>query len=297
MRFNGPMGRVRTASALGLVMLLVASCGDTTGPSAATSTSASPPETTTSTAPEPIGGVVAEIGTNRLYVVNRAFGLALRNLGDEPVAIRQVQLTSNQFTTLPITDREVTLQPGGRRFVVPLPYGEVRCDVEAEDTFDVVVVVDDGEELHLDATEEYAGAVGRVHSRECAAADVLERVDITFGDDWTRDDFVISGELSLEQRHPGDTVAIDHAVGNVIFTLHLEQDHPVLRVSDDEPSARLPVTISADRCDPHAVAEFKQPYQFLSWVAVGDGEPVPVPLVLTGGARAALVDLIAACSV
>ena len=86
---------------------------------------------------------------------------------------------------------------------MPLPYGEVRCDVEPEETFDVVVVVDDGEELHLDATEEYAGAVGRLHSRECAAADVLERVDITFGDEWTRDGIVISGELSLEQRHPG----------------------------------------------------------------------------------------------
>ena len=57
------------------------------------------------------------------------------------------------------------------------------------------------------------------------------------------------------------------------------------------------MTISADRCDPHAVAEFKTPYVFLSWVAVGDGDPVPVPLTLTGGARQALIDLIAACSV
>ena len=78
-----------------------------------------------------MGGIVAEIGTNRLYAVDHALGLALRNLGDVPVKVRQVQLASDQFTTLPITDREVTLQPGGRRFVVPLPYGEVRCDVEA----------------------------------------------------------------------------------------------------------------------------------------------------------------------
>ncbi len=286
------------ASALGLGLLLVVSCGDTTGPSADPTTTAPVAETTTSTTvPEPVGGVVAEIGTNRLYAVDHALGLALRNLGDEPVAVRQVQLASDQFTTLPITDRSVTLQPGGRRFVVPLPYGEARCDGEAAETFGVVVVVDDGEELHLDATEEYAGAVGRLHRRECAAADVLERVDITFGDEWTRDGIVITGELSLEQRHPGEPVAIDHAVGNVIFTLHLEQDHPVLRVTDEEPRARLPVTISADRCDPHAVAEFKTPYVFLSWVAVGDGEPVPVPLTLTGGAREALIDLIAACSV
>jgi hypothetical protein len=126
---------------------------------------------------------------------------------------------------------------------------------------------------------------------------VLERVDVTFGETWTRDGTAISGELRLDRRHSGAPVAIDHAVGNVIFTLHLDEDHPVLRVSDQEPSARLPITISADRCDPHAVAEFKTPYVFLSWVAVGDREPVPVPLTLTGGARQALIDLIAACSV
>ena len=297
MRFNGAMRPVRTASAVGLVLLVVASCGDTTAPSADPTTTAPAIETTTSTAPGPVGGVVAEIGTNRLYAVDHALGLALRNLGEEPVAVRQVQLTSDQFTVLPITDRAVTLQPGGRRFVVPLPYGDARCDVEPEGTFGVVVVVGDGEALHLDATEEYAGAVGRLHQRECAAADVLERVDITFGDEWTVEGSEISGELRLEQRHRGEPVEIDHTVGNVIFTLHLEQDHPVLRVSDEEPRARLPIAISADRCDPHTVAEFKTPYVFLSWVAVGDGEPVPVPLTLTGGAREALIDLIAACSV
>jgi hypothetical protein len=70
----------------------------------------------------------------------------------------------------------------------------------------------------------------------------------------------------------------------------------VLEVSDAEPTGSVPVTISADRCDPHAVAEFKTPFLFLSWVAVGEAEPVPVPLELTGGARQALEDLIATCS-
>ncbi len=196
-----------------LVAVLVASCGDTTGPSAEPSTSAPPAETTTTTAPEPVAGIVAEIGPNRLYAVHRAFGLVLRNVGDEPVTVRQVQLDSSRFASLPITDREVTLQPGGPRFVLPLPYGEVRCDGEAEDIFAVVVVVDDGQELHLDATEEYDGAVARLHTRECA------------------------------------------------------------------------------------VAEFKRPYVFLSWIEVGETKPVPVKLELIGGAREALVDLIAACSV
>jgi hypothetical protein len=100
----------------------------------------------------------------------------------------------------------------------------------------------------------------------------------------------------MAQRHTGEAVVMDDAVGNVIFNLVLRESHPVLGVTDEEPVASVPVTIRADRCDPHAVAEFKRPYVFLSWVAVGDGEPVPVELVLTGGARQALVDLIATCS-
>jgi hypothetical protein len=289
----GARGGLAVACALAV---LAVGCGGSDDPSSASATAAPTTETTV-VEPTPVGGLLAEIGTNRLYAVNRALGLALRNVSDAPVAVRQVQLTSDQFATVAAVDREVTLQPGGRRFVVPLPYGEVRCDEEATDTFGVLLVLADGTELRLDAAEEYAGAVGRLHARECAAADVRERVDISFGDDWTMDGFAIAGELHLAQRHPGDPVAIDDAVGNVIFTLHLQDAHPVVGVSDDDPSSVVPVTISADRCDPHAVAEFKRPYVFLSWVTVGDAAPVPVELTLTGGARQALVDLIAACSV
>jgi hypothetical protein len=259
------------------------------------STTSAPPASTPSTTLEPVGGLVAEIGTNRLYAVHRGFGLALRNVTDEPIVIRSMQLDSPLFEPMPATQREVTLA-AGRRLVLELPYGEVRCDDEPGDTFPVVVVLASGEEVPLDAAEEYDGAVARLHRRECAAADVHERVAITFGDDWRQDGITVSGELRLEQRHAGEPVAIDDAVGNVIFTLVLEQAHPVLAVSDDEPSAAVPVTISADRCDPHAVAEFKTPFLFLSWVEVGDAEPVPVPLELTGTARQALEDLIASCS-
>ena len=281
--------------ALAVVTLgvLAAACGDTTGPEAEPSTEAS---TTTSTAPEPVGGLVAEIGTNRLYAVHRELGLVLRNVTDEPVVVQEMQLDSPLFQTMAATKRTVTLPAGGRRLVLALPYGEVRCDGEPGPTFPVRVVLDGGEELHLDAPEEYEGAVARLHARECAAADVRERVDVTWGDEWVQDGSTVAGELQLDQRHPGEPVAIDDATGNVIFTLRLEATHPVLAVSDDAPSATVPVTISADRCDPHAVAEFKTPYLFLSWATVGDGDPVPVPLELTGAARQALVDLIATCS-
>lgn len=285
---------IRSASIALLTTVLAGACIDPYDGGPPRTTTNAPPVTTAPPA-EPVGGLIAELGTNRLYAVDRAFGLVLQNVSAQPVVVREMRLDSQQFAFRPPTEREVTLAPG-QRLVVPLPYGEVRCDDGPDPTFPVALVVGDGEVLHLDAVEEYEGAVARLHARECAAAEVLERVDITFGDRWTQDGITVSGELHVEQRQPGERVAIDDAVGNVIFTLITERAHPVVEVSDDEPAATVPVTISADRCDPHAVAEFKTPFLFLSWLAVGDAEPVPIPLELVGAARSALEQLIASCS-
>ena len=295
MALEVPAAGRRCLATVLVVLLVVAGCADSSDAGSSSTTTAPPPETTVP-APEPVGGLVAEIGINRLYAVNRAFGLVLRNVTDEPIVVQEMQLDSDLFETMPATERTVTLPAGGRRLVLALPYGEVRCDDDPGASFPVMVVLDGGEELHLDAPEEYEGAVARLHARECAAADVHERVDIAFGDEWVQDGITVTGELRLEQRHPGEPVAIDDAVGNVIFTLITEQSHPVVAVSDDEPAATVPVTISADRCDPHTVAEFKTPFLFLSWATVGDSEPTAVPLQLTGAARQALEDLIASCS-
>lgn len=252
---------------------------------------------TTAPPPEPVEGLLATLATNRLYVTEHAFGLGLRNVGDAPVVVTAVRLDSGLYEPAAAGDDGVQLQPGGRRFVLPVPYGEPRCGDEAAESFAVVVVLADGHEVRVPVVEEYPGAILRLHERECFAVDVHERVDFRLGDEWTQDGVAISGELLLEQRHPGEPVTVDDARGNVIFTLHVETEGtPILQVTDDEPVASVPVTISADRCDPHAVAEFKRPYVLLSWISVGDSEAVPVELEATGAARAALDTLIASCS-
>jgi hypothetical protein len=220
----------------------------------------------------------------------------VQNVGDETVVIREFRLDSGLFAPEPMTAREVVLRPGGRRLVLAAPYGEAVCGDDAKSTVGAVIVVDGGEELRVPAVEDDPGAIGRVHNRECAAAEVHERVDITFGDEWTRDGVSVTGELILEQREGGAPVAIDDAVGNVIFRLAFaEEGHPVLRVTDDAPTARAQITISADRCDAHAVAEFKRPFVFLSWIAIGDERTVPVELEPTGPGRAALEALLGTC--
>ena len=297
----GPVARA--AALLAPLLLGVNACGGsdpdsaTTASSSDTSTTSAAPSTTEPLDdPEPVGGLVSSIGTNRLYAPNRQLGLGIENVGDEPVTIEAVQLDSELFEPVPVAQRQLVLPARSRRLVLPVPYGPALCGGGVREAFAVTIVVDGGEELSLPVAEDHPGAIGRLHRRECAAAEVAERADIRLGDAWEADGITISGELLVTKRARGEPVTLVDAVGNVIFTLRLDGDGPPFRVTDDEPDLSIPVTISADRCDPHAVAEFKRPLVLLSWFAVGDGAPTPVEIVATGGARQAFEALIASCS-
>lgn len=286
--------RIATVVALALLAACGADGGGAGSPSRPAASTAGP--STTTTAPAPVEGLVATVATNRLHVTRRAFGVGLRNVGGGPVHVQRIRLVSGLFDPAAPGEHSVQLQPGGRRFVLPAPYGAPRCGDGAEPTFAVDVELGDGREVRVPAVEEYEGAILRLHARECFAVEVGERAELRLGDEWTREGVAVTGELRLAQRRRGEAVTVDDVRGNVIFTVVVDGGRSVLRVDDAAPEASVPVTIRADRCDPHAVAEFKRPYVLLAWMVIGAGEPVAVELEATGAARAALQGLIAACS-
>jgi hypothetical protein len=285
---------VRSVLLVGL--LLVAACGgqDTEGP-ASTTAAAPSTTTTTTTAPAPVGGLVATVEYSRLFSLQRALGLGLRNVGEVPVVVRSFQLESPLFEPAAFAEREVLLPAHGRRLVMPVPFGPARCEGEPEERFGAIVRLADGTELRLDAPEDHAGTLGRQHDRECASRAVQEQVAVVFGDDWEADGLTISGELRLEALVDGADASLDEVVGSVIFRVAIDREAPVLRVGAERALDRVPVTISAQRCDAHALAESKKTFVFLTWVSLGGGEAVPVELHPAGAARAALEGLLDAC--
>lgn len=281
-----------TAAALAVASALLAGCGDTTpdGGGAGEPSSRSAP---TTTEPEPVDGIVATVDVNRLFALERAHGLGLRNVGDEVRTVVAVGLESPLYGDAPLDDREVVLRPGARQLVIPAPYGPPRCDGDPEVAFTAVVRFSDGTELRIPAAQPHPGTLARLHAKECAAAAVQDSVEL-HADDWVRDGDTASGTLSLTAARRGVEAEVTELAGNVIFSLQTV-DGATLRLDEGDEAAEVEVTVRAERCDQHALAEVKRPFVFGAWVALDGAEPALVELHPTGPALVAVQEIFATC--
>ena len=132
---------------------------------------------------------------------------------------------------------------------------------------------------------------------ECAASAVLASVDLHLGDTWKPTETrTIEGEIELAQRSSGVTAVLEEVRGNVIFTVSTaDAAGSAIQVSDDAPSATGTIAITAARCDPHALIEYKRTFIFSSYVALDGGERTRVDIEAEGGSRRALEQLLRSC--
>jgi hypothetical protein len=142
-----------------------------------------------------------------------------------------------------------------------------------------------------------SGVLSELNTEECAATAVLASVDLQLGDTWQRTEArTIEGEVELAQRSSGVTATLDELRGNVIFAVRAGNGPgSALEVADATRTAAGPVAITAARCAPHALIEYKRTFIFTAYVAVDDGEPTRVDFEAEGGARRALEELLRSC--
>ncbi|OMQ14183.1 hypothetical protein A7K94_0218430 [Modestobacter sp. VKM Ac-2676] len=131
--------------------------------------------------------------------------------------------------------------------------------------------------------------LARVHAEECATAAVLAAVGIAV-DGFAAAGETLSGDVVLRRRS-GEQIHLEALQRSVVLELVPGGPLPAtLAVGEDE--LRLPVTVRPVTCDPHVLAETKQPFVFPLLVQVGDGEAVAVDLPLSGAQRAQLQELL-----
>ncbi len=247
-------------------------------------------------ADEPMPGLGASLQRSTLFETQRALLLDVRYDGDHDLEIGTIQLSSPLFEPVPPQARDARVRASRRPVAMPLPYGAAVCDDVSDAPTELVTDVD-GEEVRVPLDENPDDMLLALHDAECAVTAVLTDVELSLGDDWQRTEpRTIEGELAVAQLSPGTTAAVEDVLGNVIFTVSTDDDaDPLAEVNDGHPAAAIPVVVSAARCDPHALTEYKRTFILIAWVAIDGGDPVRVDIEAEGEAHRALEELLAAC--
>lgn len=299
--------RKAVAAALGTLCALVALC-PADRPDAAASTEAAAP--TTPSASGDSLGIRATLQRSRLFEMQRGVRVNLRNEGAEDVRVEAVQLDSPWFETVMPEPRDPVLRAGDSPVGMPVPFGDARCDGDTGDPTLVVLTIG-GEDVAVTAEERPAGLLAGLHDAECDVAAVWEQVDLRLGDRWTRTGpRTVVGAIEVSLLDPAATVAVLGVEGNVIFDLDLDEDldattdatidaaersDPLVEIDDDRPSGSIAVGLTASRCDPHALIEYKRTFTFVALVDTGGDEPVRVDVTAEGAAQEALQASLTAC--
>jgi hypothetical protein len=286
------------SAALALVWVIAAGCGGGDSDSESGRTGDVEPESASNAA-----GLTATVQRSTLFETRRSLRLTVRSDREEDRVIRAVQLESPLFEPVEPGDRDTRVPPAGRRVVMALPFGTARCDRRSgsgdtgqEDT--AVLLADaDGQAVRVPIEQRPSDLLGELHGTECAAAAVLADVDLRLGDTWrSSGPRTLEGELVVSQRRDGAVATVQSVEGNVIFTVSRDDAAPLaLAVSNEHPSATTPITITASRCDAHALTEYKRTFIFTASIQVDSNEPVRVDIGAEGAARRALEDLLTSC--
>lgn len=228
-----------------------------------------------------------------LFDTQHAFSLTLEPRVQRDLRIGSIQLRTPLFETVPAQARDTVVRGTERALVMPLRYGDARCDARPGEPAELLTDVD-GEEVRLALGEVPEDLLAGMHAAECAVAEVLADVDVRFGDRWERvGERAVETDLELVQRRAGVRATVDEFEGNVIFTV--DPGDPGLEVGDGRRSDRARVVIDISRCDPHGLIEYKRKFILTARVQVGDGEPVVVDVRAEGAGQRALEGLLEAC--
>jgi hypothetical protein len=244
---------------------------------------------------EPAAPLTATLQRSTLFETHRSLRLTVTNGGNQEVEISAVQLDSPLFEPVAPQVRDVPV-PASDRVAIPLPFGTAQCDDVADDPPELITRLA-GDDVRVAIEEVPSGVLSELNTEECAASAVLASVDLQLGETWQRTETrTIEGEVELAQRSSGVTATLDELRGNVIFAVSAGgAAGSALEVADARPTAAGPVAITAARCDPHALIEYKRTFIFTAYVAVDDAEPTRVDFEAEGGARRALEELLRSC--
>lgn len=277
------MRRFGAAAVLLIPVLLVAACGGT--PEAA---APRPEESSAAPSVPDVPGIEVEAVQLRTdAAVGGRFQVRVTATGGQPVTVSSVALDSPGFAPVAPVGTSTEIDPG-RVVDLRTPLGAVRCDAEAEPAAALLTVVRGNgtpEEVRVPMP---AAALGRVHAAACAAEALAEVVTVTVTG-LRSDGEELVGRLELTRRSGTDEVRAARISRSVL--MDVEVDLPLV-LAGDAPEADAEVRFTPATCEPHVLAETKQPFRFPIGVEVAEAAEVVVDLPVPPEVRAQLQDLV-----
>jgi hypothetical protein len=285
------MGRAAVGPAvLALGGLLLSGCGGS-APSGGAPVASAPSLTQSPSVPAlpEVPGITAEAVRLRTdEAVGGQVQVRITNTGDAPFRVTSVAIDSPGFAALPATAEEADYAPG-RTIDLPTPFGSAVCGAAADPSAARITVVRPSGSERL--VVPLAGTtLALIHREECDAAAVSAVVDVRVAD-LVDAPAAVTGTLVVARRTGSEPVVLTFLGRSVVLEPQLGEPLP-LTLAAGQAELRVPVTFSTERCDPHALAETKQPFLFPLRVAVGGRPDVPVHLPLDDAQRTRLQDLL-----
>jgi len=213
----------------------------------------------------------------------------------QPLQVLDVALRPTGFAPLGPTPVQADLQPGGP-VDLPAPYGEVRCEQDAGGVSTALVTVrvagGPPQTVELELPDE--GLVPRLHTAQCAEAEVRRQVDIALVDGWHPAGRALRATLRLQRREGQADVRVTELGDNTLFSLRTSQQRgpapsPVVALAPGSEVAEVPFLVEATRCDPHALAESKRTTAFRVFVSVDGAGPLLLVVEPDAAGKATLV--------
>ena len=233
----------------------------------------------------------ATLEQSRAAQVRGLVNVVLSSESDRVVRISTLRLDDARFAEVEPTSRRVEVAADEARLLVPVAIGAARCD---EATEAPAIELDGGRRVDID--RDGAALLDRLVEDACdreAIADVAH-IDFDREDASAASPVLVDVTLRIERRADGGAVTVDAVGSNVIFAVTSSELPATLAPS--EQVMDVTVRFSAERCEPHALAESKKTFLFPVWVALDGGEPQFVELEVLGAARRALDDALDACA-
>jgi hypothetical protein len=217
---------------------------------------------------------------DRLDATRHMLTIPIVNGGPAEVQVRRIQIIAPQFTPVPPTVVDATMEPQ-RRINFSIGYGTARCDDAAGEVTLLLDVGPPGGAGHQErlVAPGPVDIVDRLRRAECEQRQLESTFTVVWGGAWTQvktgpGAARLHGELRIALT--GDEqVTVTDIRGSVLFSLDSRpaDRRPIVSVDPANRSATIPIEIGVRLCFKHGLTEAKKIFDFSLYAKLGDRAP------------------------